>query len=217
MRFLSVLCYIITFAVFVFLVLLPTISTWSAVFDNTVGGILFSIFLFWFATLAYPIALLLGGLATGLGGTVSFIALAIGYVFIGVTIGLFILSGWLWEKADEAANQKAWIKMQMESNQRNLAPPIYPSQPLIPSQTYTGVQNNQAPLSTPQTDEPSYIGNMRTRTLHVFDCPQVGQFDLAKHQRFYSINDANNYGYKPCKLCSPELYLYRKWREKEKL
>jgi hypothetical protein len=103
MKFLGILCYIGGFAVGLFLVLLPTIFTWSALFDSVVAGILFSIFLFPIAVLGYPIIILLLGLATGIGGTASVIAAVLGYVMIGVTIGIWALGSWLWGKAEERA------------------------------------------------------------------------------------------------------------------
>ena len=212
MRFLSVLCFIVTFVLFIFFVLLPTIGTWSAIFNSTVGGILFSIFLFWFAILAYPIALLIAGLATGIGGTASVIALVLGYVLIGINIGVYLLGGWLWSKADESKEQKEWIRDQMKYNRRNLASPVYSSQVSVLDQPRNSTEINQGSLSSPQVInlETPYVGNMKTRTLHIVNCSQIGQFDTTKYQLFYTLNDAMTQGYKPCKLCKPELYIYKK-------
>lgn len=101
MRFLSILSFILGFAVGLFLVLLPTIFTWSALFNSTVAGILFSIFLFPIAILGYPIVILVGGLATGIGATGSVLAAVLGYLMIGVVIGFWFLGSWLSDKADE--------------------------------------------------------------------------------------------------------------------
>jgi len=100
-RFLSILSFILGFAVGLFLVLLPTIFTWSALFDSIIAGVLFSIFLFPIAILGYPIVIFVAGLATGIGGTVSVLAAVWGYLMIGVVIGLWFLGAWLSEKADE--------------------------------------------------------------------------------------------------------------------
>ena len=114
MRFLSILTFIAAFIVFVTLVLIPTIFTWNALF-GTVGGILFSIFLFPVAVMGYPIVILVAGLATGLGGTFSIAAAVIGYVTIALVIGLWCLSGWLGEKAEENERERDWVKQQMNS------------------------------------------------------------------------------------------------------
>lgn len=101
MRFLSILSYILGFGVGLFLALLPAIFTWSILFDSTIAGVLFSIFLFPIAILGYPLVILFAGLATGIGGTASVLAAVWGYLMIGVVIGLWILGAWLSEKADE--------------------------------------------------------------------------------------------------------------------
>jgi hypothetical protein len=82
-------------------VLLPAIFTWSALFDSTIAGILFTIFLFPVAILGYPIVILIAGLATGIGGATSVLAAVWGYLMIGAVIGLWFLGAWLWGKADE--------------------------------------------------------------------------------------------------------------------
>ena len=101
MKFLGVLFYIVGFGVGLVFVLLPTIFTWSALFDSIIAGILFSVLLFPIAILGYPIVILLAGLATGIGGAASVLAAVIGYAVIGAVVGLFALGAWLWEKADE--------------------------------------------------------------------------------------------------------------------
>lgn len=101
MKFLSTICYILAFFAGLFLVLLPAIFTWAALFNNMIGGILFSIFLLPIAVLGYPIVILVAGLATGIGGTASTVAAVLGYVMIGVVVGIFCLGGWLFEKADD--------------------------------------------------------------------------------------------------------------------
>lgn len=101
MKFLGAIFCIAAFGAGIFFVLLPTIFTWSAVFDGAVAGILFSVLLFPIAILGYPIVILVAGLATGIGGAASVLAAVIGYAVIAAVIGLFVLGAWLWEKADE--------------------------------------------------------------------------------------------------------------------
>jgi polyferredoxin len=116
MKFLGVLSYIAGFAVGLLLVLLPTIFTWSALFDSTIAGVLFSIFLFPIAILGYPIVILAAGLATGIGGTVSVLAAVLGYLMMGVALGLLFLGSWLFEKADE----KKWARAQQQAEKEYL-------------------------------------------------------------------------------------------------
>ena len=116
MKFLGVLSYILGFAVGLFLVLLPTIFTWSALFDSIIAGVLFSIFLFPIAILGYPIVILVAGLATGIGGTVSVLAAVLGYLMMGVALGILFLGSWLCEKADE----KKWARAQQQAEKEYL-------------------------------------------------------------------------------------------------
>jgi hypothetical protein len=189
MRFFGILSYIVAVAVFIFLILLPTIFTWIAIFNNTVGGIVFSLFLFWFAILAYPIALLIAGLATGIGGTGSVIAAVMGYALMGVDVGLWFLGAWLNNKADESKQQKEWIRSQMASNN-------------VSTKTIT----DQTEILPKPSNK--FIGNTKTKILHCIDCPQVTQM-ADNYELFNSPVDANIRGYKPCKMCKPELYVYR--------
>jgi hypothetical protein len=180
MRILSYLCYIASFIAGILLVLLPTISTWIVVFDSTVGGILFSIFLFPIAILGYPIMILVGGLATGLGGTISVAAAIIGYITIAFTVGLWVLAGWLSEKADENASQKQWLKEQMSGGYRN---------------------QKQSTLS----ENKPFIGNANNKIVHCADCILTSTIQPGRSISFDSYSDASELGFKPCNTCQPEL------------
>ena len=122
MKAMSILAYIAAFGTFIFFVLLPAIDTWNAIWG--VGGIVFAILLMPIAILAYPIIVLVAGLATGLGGIVSVLGAFLCYAAMGLVFGLFVLGGWLSEKAET----KAW-----EREQRR-----YATLPEISERNYVG-------------------------------------------------------------------------------
>jgi len=103
MKVISVISYILGVAVGLFLVVIPTIATWGALWDSVVAGILFTFFIFPIAILGYPIVILVAGLATGIGGTESVLAAVLAYIMIAISMALFILGGWLWDKGEERA------------------------------------------------------------------------------------------------------------------
>jgi len=125
MKFIGVLCYIGGFAVGLFLVLLPAIFTWSALFDSIIAGVLFSIFVFPIAVLGYPIVILVAGLTTGIGGTTSVLAAISGYIMMGVVAGLWALGSWLFDKSEQRAYER----------QRQF---YYPATPQLPESNYVG-------------------------------------------------------------------------------
>lgn len=179
MKVFSWLFFLGGFIVGLFWVLIPTIFTWSALFDSTVGGILFSLGLFPVAILGYPIVILIAGLATGIGGTASVLATLWGYGMMVAVFVLWFIGSWISDKAEQRQYSKNYESNRLADSQINIP----------------------ALASTYMEDSERYVGNLRSKVVHDESCDSLNYVDPDLCIYFDTIEEALDKGYRTCKRC----------------
>lgn len=90
MKVCSIILYII-FGILALSTYIGVIQIWGNIFDSTVAGVLFSIFVFFIAITGAPIA--------NASIQHDWTYILFGYIWYGVLYGLVLLATWLWDRA----------------------------------------------------------------------------------------------------------------------